>query len=70
MSEMLKIIRKKKANNRFNNAKSILKKTLPKIEKILEGFENVDEDIDFKNYEVRKDEALKNIRKDLNIAEK
>ncbi|MFW6009319.1 MAG: potassium channel family protein [archaeon] len=70
LTDMFHIIKRKKYKKKFNNSKNILKKTLPKIEKILDNFENVDEEIDFKNYETRKENALKNIKKELNITEK
>ncbi|MGM5483385.1 MAG: potassium channel family protein [Nanobdellota archaeon] len=70
LADMFKIIKRKKFKKKFNNSKNILKKTIPKIEKILESFENIDEEIDFKNYETRKENALQRIKKELNISEK
>lgn len=52
---------------KLSHSKQILKRSLTRVEKFLDSFQQLDAEIDFENFISRKSHALKRIKKHLNI---
>lgn len=57
----------KALSKKFTHSRQILKRVLPKTERFLDSFENIDGEIDFENFVSRKNHALRRIKRLLKI---